>query len=216
MFSVIFEVQPVPAHLDTYLDLAMRLKPEAEAIDGFLSVERFTSRNRPGWVLSLQFWRDDAAIARWRTHELHHRMQERGRQELFQDYRLRVGPVIAEAESGGLELPPRRDDGAEPSDRDRIVVVLEAAAETIAAVPPLPDQDVFDSLYNPGRSVLLGAWPNQAGALAWQAQVPAPSGFAPSSRLRLMAVARDYGMSARAEAPQHFPKRAGPQRAGSA
>ena len=95
MFSVIFEVLPMPAHLDTYLDLAMRLKPEVEAIDGFLSVERFASRGRPGWILSLQFWRDDAAITRWRTHELHHRLQERGRRELFQDYRLRVVELIS-------------------------------------------------------------------------------------------------------------------------
>jgi hypothetical protein len=29
MFCVIFEVQPEPAHLDTYLDLAMRLKTYA-------------------------------------------------------------------------------------------------------------------------------------------------------------------------------------------
>ncbi len=210
MFSVIFEVLPMPAHLDTYLGLAMRLKPEVEAVDGFLSVERFASRGRPGWILSLQFWRDDAAITRWRTHELHHRMQERGRRELFQDYRLRVGPVIADVESGRLpELPAHRDAESGAADSDRLVAVLEAAAETVATTPPLPDQDVFDSLYNPARSVLLGGCASRVGAFAWQAGVVMRGGLAPSSRVRLVAVARDYGMTARDEAPQHFPPHVG-------
>lgn len=204
MFSVIFEVRREPAHLDTYLDHALRLKPEVEAIDGFLSVERFTSRTRPDWVLSLQFWRDDAAIARWRTHTLHHRMQERGRQELFLDYRLRVGPVIAEAEPG--RLPPL--PSAAPLNADRIVAVLEAASEAITTIPPLANQDVFDSLYNPGRSVLLGECRNQSHAFGWQARVLAPGGPSPPCRVRLVSVARDYGMFARNEAPQYFPARA--------
>jgi heme-degrading monooxygenase HmoA len=189
MFCVIFEVRPEPVHLDTYLDLAMLLKPEVEAIDGFQSIERFQSRGRPGWLLSLQFWRDDAAIARWRTHPLHLRMQQRGRKELFLDYRLRVGRVVAEAGTA--------------AGRHRPVAVLEAASETIATAPPLPEQDVFDSLYNPGRSVLLGACASPEAALEWRERALAAGGVAPPRRASIVGVVRDYGASARAEAPGH-------------
>ena len=43
MIAVIFEVWPADGHKQTYLDIAARLKPELEQIDGFLSIERFQS-----------------------------------------------------------------------------------------------------------------------------------------------------------------------------
>lgn len=188
MYCVIFEVRPEPARLDTYLDLAARLKPEVEAIEGFLSVERFTSRGRPGWVLSFQFWADEGAIARWRQHKLHRKMQQRGRQGLFLDYRLRVGPVIEEA-------------GAQLGDRPRLVLALEADADAIAPAPALAEQDVFDSLYNPGRSLLLGACARPEAAFAWGKRALAAGQSGAPCRVSVVAIARDYGMHARSEAP---------------
>ena len=41
MVVVIFEVWPAAGRAPEYLDIAARLKPELEAIDGFISVERF-------------------------------------------------------------------------------------------------------------------------------------------------------------------------------
>ena len=41
MIAVIFEVEPAYGRRDAYLDIAAALKPELEAIEGFLSVERF-------------------------------------------------------------------------------------------------------------------------------------------------------------------------------
>jgi heme-degrading monooxygenase HmoA len=89
MFAVIFDVYPKPERYDDYLALAGTLRPDLEGIDGFLSVERFATRGRPGWILSLSLWRDEAALVRWRTHGRHRQAQERGRREIFQDYRLR-------------------------------------------------------------------------------------------------------------------------------
>jgi heme-degrading monooxygenase HmoA len=45
-------------------------------------------------VLSLSFWRDDAAIAEWRRVEAHRLAQAKGRGELFRDYRLRIASVV--------------------------------------------------------------------------------------------------------------------------
>ncbi len=94
MFAVIFEVEPAHGRQQDYLDLAAALKPELEKIDGFISIERFSSLTNPGKVLSLSFWRDEAALIRWRQHEAHHRAQWKGRGGIFADYRLRVASVV--------------------------------------------------------------------------------------------------------------------------
>lgn len=94
MIVVIFEVEPAPGHRQTYLDIAAALKPQLEAIDGFLSVERFESLSTPGKLLSLSFWRDEAAVKQWREREEHRRAQAAGRAGVFADYRLRVGSII--------------------------------------------------------------------------------------------------------------------------
>lgn len=94
MMAVIFEVWPAAGRKDEYLQLAAALRREVEQIDGFISVERFESLYEEGKLLSLQFWRDDASIARWRTHLDHRRAQALGRGEIFADYRLRVAEVV--------------------------------------------------------------------------------------------------------------------------
>src|SRR5262245_65330679 len=67
MFAVIFELQPRPEKFDEYLELAKYLKPRLEAIDGFIDIDRFSSRRAKGRLLSLSTWRDEKAIVRWRT-----------------------------------------------------------------------------------------------------------------------------------------------------
>ena len=94
MIAVIFEVWPTPGRAPEYFDLAARLKPELEKIDGFISVERFESLTTPGKFVSLSFWRDEEAVARWREVESHRGAQSRGRGGIFADYRLRVASVM--------------------------------------------------------------------------------------------------------------------------
>ena len=94
MFAVIFEVVPEGERRQDYLDIAARLRPELEKIDGFLSIERFESLTEPGKILSLSFWRDEAAVPRWRRHERHREAQIAGRTGIFRDYRLRVASVV--------------------------------------------------------------------------------------------------------------------------
>src|SRR5580704_14853826 len=97
MFVVIFEVVPKQERWDEYLDLAKLLKPEIEQIDGFIDNERFESKRTKGRLLSLSVWRDEKAVIRWRTLAVHHQVQEKGRFEVFQDYRLRVGEFTADS-----------------------------------------------------------------------------------------------------------------------
>src|ERR1700678_2303456 len=61
MFVVVFEVHPAPGKKDEYLGLAKHLRPILESIDGFIDNQRFESKRREGWVLSLSTWRDEKA-----------------------------------------------------------------------------------------------------------------------------------------------------------
>ncbi len=94
MIAVIFEVVPAPGKRDLYLDIAAQLKPQLEQIDGFISVERFQSLTNPDKMLSLSFFRDEAAIRTWRNLEQHRRAQHIGRASAFADYRLRIAQVV--------------------------------------------------------------------------------------------------------------------------
>ncbi len=93
MIAVIFEVVPSASGRQTYMDMAAALRAELERMDGFLSVERFESLSQPGKLLSLSFWRDEAAIAGWRRLAHHRQAQSAGRAGVFTHYRLRVASV---------------------------------------------------------------------------------------------------------------------------
>ena len=94
MHAVIFEVEPEPERRQDYLDIAARLRPELERIDGFISVERFQSLTEPGKLLSLSFWRDEQAVRSWRNQLKHRESQAAGRSGIFSDYRLRIASVL--------------------------------------------------------------------------------------------------------------------------
>ena len=92
--AVIFQVTPEEGRAGDYFDTAATLRPELENIDGFLSLERFESMATPGKFLSLSFWRDEAAVKTWRAHAEHQAAQQRGRSEIFADYRISVAEVL--------------------------------------------------------------------------------------------------------------------------
>jgi heme-degrading monooxygenase HmoA len=92
MIAVIFEVWP--NRRDDYLDIAAELRPHLKEIDGFVSVERFESLTDKGKMLSVSFFRDEAAVQAWRNVAEHRLAQAKGRGGIFKDYRLRIASVI--------------------------------------------------------------------------------------------------------------------------
>jgi len=94
MIAVIFEVRPADGRKEHYLDIAAALRPQLEKIDGFISVERFQSLTDPGKILSLSFFRDEAAIEQWRNIVAHRNAQAKGRAGIFDGYRLRIASVM--------------------------------------------------------------------------------------------------------------------------
>ncbi|OZI54569.1 antibiotic biosynthesis monooxygenase family protein [Bordetella genomosp. 5] len=106
MIAVIFEVVPAEGQRDTYLDIAAGLVPHLREMDGFISVERFQSLSTPGKILSLSFWRDEAAVQAWRNRAEHRAAQAAGRSGVFADYRLRIASVIRDYGMEAREQAP--------------------------------------------------------------------------------------------------------------
>jgi heme-degrading monooxygenase HmoA len=94
MIAVIFEAITDEGQKQAYLDAAAKLRPLLAGNDGFISIERFESLTQPGKILSLSFWRDEEAVAKWRQVEQHRSIQAAGRKSIFEDYRLRVANVL--------------------------------------------------------------------------------------------------------------------------
>jgi heme-degrading monooxygenase HmoA len=214
MFSVIFEVHPRTERFDDYLALAGRLKPLLERIDGFVDNERFESLARPGWLLSHSTWRDEKSVVRWRTQGEHHGVQGRGRSEIFQDYRLRVGEIVADtAVPAGMQLREQRLDETETGAAKLATlteVVMAGDGELSHAdlqldltSPDLVGCEIFKSIYRARKFALLAGWRSAAAGTGWR---PRASGDCRELRHRALRVVREYGMFDRREAPQfHAP-----------
>ncbi|MBP1179771.1 heme-degrading monooxygenase HmoA [Methylobacterium sp. PvR107] len=205
------------------------LKPELEGIDGFIDNERFTSRRRPGWVLSHSTWRDEKSVIRWRTHAGHHLIQGKGRSEVFADYHLRVGEVMADSHPpDGYPIREQRFDSTEVGvakvctlmemlpDRPALIASDDGVLPALGLDPRadgLVAWDAFDSFTTPGKVLALLSWTDARAATD-------PSSGAARSRTRVVRIIRDYGMFDRRESPQYFPparaSNSGPDEEGAA
>lgn len=123
MIAVIFEVRVQDGGGADYLAQAASLRPLLAQSEGF-SVERFQSLTDPDKLLSLSFFQDEAAVARWRAQPEHRLAQGLGRSGLFADYRLRVARVIRDY---GLtdrdQVPTDQRPTPEPGQADRAAQV---------------------------------------------------------------------------------------------
>jgi heme-degrading monooxygenase HmoA len=216
MFAVIFEVKPKMERKDDYLALAKILKPELEKIDGFIDNERFRSMRTEGRILSLSTWRDEKAVVRWRTLGVHHEIQKKGRNEIFEDYHLRVGEITTDThipESQKLQEqrfdetvvgPAKAASITELADQDKKPASADLLADLNAPIigtSGVLNQDVFESITNPGKLLLLVSWKDAAAARVWQPTIPGGRHL----RHRRVRIIRDYGMLDRREAPQFYP-----------
>ena len=107
MIAVIFEAVTDEGQKQAYLDAAAKLRPLLAGNDGFISIERFESLYEPGKILSLSFFRDEAAVQAWRTTNEHRVAQAKGRGEIFSNKRLRVAGVIRDYGMREREQVPR-------------------------------------------------------------------------------------------------------------
>ena len=204
MIALFFEVTPRPGQDDSYLRIAASLKPELEASGGVVFLDRFRSLSRPRVLLSHQIWADEASLARWRANRPHHGAQTAGRSAVFEDYRLRVAPVVAELGSDRRVVTtamgqPYNDPARRP---ERFMVVIQSE--------PVPFEgdgretgESYLSVYHQGAH----AWVGDVSGLEAGMALLGRAALSPKVlAARLCLVSRDYGMFDRGEAPQYFPQ----------
>lgn len=132
MFVVLFELWVNAARRGDYLSLATALRQHVDQLDGFLGIERFAHVADPEHMVSLSTWRDEAAIAQWRTFGPHRSAQGQGRTRIFDDYRLRVGEAV-----------------------EAVADVMVTEGRDLTGVG-----DLFASIVTPGKMLLLGGTPS--------------------------------------------------------
>src|SRR3954462_9286413 len=108
MIALLFEVQIKEGLTDRYLDLAASLKPSLDAMGGCLFIDRFKSLNRKNLVLSYQIWQDEGSMIALRVDPRQHKVQEAGREQVFDDYRIRISQVVHEERPEKLAWRPER------------------------------------------------------------------------------------------------------------
>ena len=185
---------------DRYLSIAAGLRPLLAEQEALLFIDRYRSLLHPGTLLSHSLWRDEAALAAWRANGVHSGAQSKGRQDVFDDYRLRVAHVLRTATPGRPAEPAvphstYRDPAAGPA---RFMVVATAAGEiSLGDVEPT---DRFESINREGERLWLF---DAAEETAASNLIDALRGGGATARA--CEVERDYGMFDRAEAPQYYP-----------
>ena len=82
--------------LRMFLCVGSQPRVAAPTFQHMASFQSSVSRSlyEPGKILSLSFFRDEAAVQAWRTTNEHRVAQAKGRGEIFSNYRLRVAGVI--------------------------------------------------------------------------------------------------------------------------
>jgi heme-degrading monooxygenase HmoA len=200
MIALFFEVTPAAGQEARYLDMAASLRPALEANGGVLYLDRYRSLARSETLLSHQIWVDEASLTRWRANAPHHAAQTAGRRGIFQDYRLRVGVVVAEVGEGRhiATFEPGVTYNAPSVAAERYMVVVRC--ETQALSPA--GGETWRSVYADGRFAWVGSVANRAAGMELLESV---RGEACVSAAQLCLVSRDYGMFDRREAPQYFP-----------
>jgi len=103
-YAVIFTSQRTPAD-DGYEHMARRMLELAATQPGFLGVEsaRDSSGDGNAAGITVSYWESLESIAAWRAHGEHRLAQERGRNDWYAAYRVRIARV--EREYGCVQEP---------------------------------------------------------------------------------------------------------------
>jgi heme-degrading monooxygenase HmoA len=107
VIAVIFEFTPAEGRFPDYMAEVDKLRADLAKADGFISLERFESITAKGKFLSLQFWRDEESVRKWRNLQAHRAAQKKGRAGIFASYRLRIASVVRDYEMDKRAQAPK-------------------------------------------------------------------------------------------------------------
>jgi heme-degrading monooxygenase HmoA len=78
------------------METVEHLLKEVVKVDGFLSKETFASRNEPGKLLTVSYWRDEQSLRAWMRNAEHVAGKKLGKEEIYSHYTIRIAEVQRE------------------------------------------------------------------------------------------------------------------------
>ncbi|MSQ73915.1 MAG: antibiotic biosynthesis monooxygenase [Betaproteobacteria bacterium] len=94
MIACIIEFGVKPGAEEEHQAILKELMVEVATIDGFISKETFDSRNNPGKVITVSYWRDALALDAWMKNKPHVRAIPIGKRRLFTHYHIQIAEVL--------------------------------------------------------------------------------------------------------------------------
>ena len=199
MQTLLFEMQPKAGHEDHYFAHAAKLKPLVLKEPGLLFLDRFQSLSREGLILSHSRWRDEAAIASWRSNGTHHQTQVAGRTKHFSDYRIRIGTVILSLDEQGA-VSRHENQGSYREEGEN-----QPRYHTVIASQSMPydgSGESFKSVNIEGAYLHIQDCPTLKDGQTLMESLKKVDAV---QYAYLTHTSRDYGMFEREEAPQYMP-----------
>ena len=89
-YTVVFSSQ-MGSDTEGYPEMVEQMLSLASAEPGFLGIE--SAQNADGSGITVSYWRDEAAILRWKGNLEHQVAQTAGRERFYQRYSVRVGRI---------------------------------------------------------------------------------------------------------------------------
>ena len=96
MIACIIEFGVKPGQEARHQELLLPLLEGVQTIDGFISKETFDSRNNPGKIITVSYWRDRAAMAAWMKDRDHITAMTAGKTAVFTHYNIQISEVERE------------------------------------------------------------------------------------------------------------------------
>ena len=94
MVIVVFQFSTKPNMSDEYFNEVALLKKELENEKGFIGAERYKSTTDKDSYVSISTWKDKKSVERWHKNKKHQLSQNKGKEEIFKSFRIRVAEVF--------------------------------------------------------------------------------------------------------------------------
>ena len=201
MFFVIFESEIPQEKLNISTKYYKSLLQYLHHQQGLISETQLASPKNAERSLTFAVWVDDITVAQWRNEPNHVIVQQKSRQGVFRDYRLRVGEVISDsdAEFAPATTKPGQVMVVYQYPNSEGAKLPEILADLIDGdLPSALSQSLVDwSVYQGSDIIVLSAWSSATAAIGFEKLIRRIA----SDNLHRVRIDRDYGMFDRQEAP---------------
>jgi len=96
MLVCIIEFGTAPGKEEENRALVAELMIEAKKNDGFISKEGFTSRDNPGKIVTLSYWKSAESLRDWMLNAEHRKGIVLGKKELLSHYTIQIAEISSE------------------------------------------------------------------------------------------------------------------------